>query len=216
MNSLEGRIGPKQMAILINRFEYWQMGYIIPKSSYQQLRQAGLEHLRQTLAKLVPETANRFEELTDWKQIAVLSIESSRTRRWHKPGLLLIGDAAHVMSPAGGVGINYAIQDAVVTANLLGPKLKAGLTISDHDLAQVQRQRGLPVRFIQAVQALMHYAVFAGIMRRGDTQSPPTPPFFVRWLLRLPFVCCLLARLIGFGLWPPRITAESTTNDRVL
>jgi 2-polyprenyl-6-methoxyphenol hydroxylase-like FAD-dependent oxidoreductase len=212
MNSLEGRIGTKKMAILINRFEYWQIGYVIPKGSYQHLRQLGLGHLRQSLEKLVPEIANRFDELTDWKLIAMLSIESGRIRRWYKPGLLLIGDAAHVMSPAGGVGINYAIQDAVVTANVLGPKLRAGLPISVHDLAQVQRQRGLAVRFIQAIQALMHYAVFAGIMRRSDAQSPPTPPFFVRWLLKLPIVCYLLARLIGFGLWPPRITVDNINN----
>jgi 2-polyprenyl-6-methoxyphenol hydroxylase-like FAD-dependent oxidoreductase len=210
MTSLEGRIGIKQMAILIHRFDYWQMGYVIPKDSYQQLRQAGLEQLRQSLAKLVPEIASRFDELTDWKQVAFLSIESSRTRRWYKPGLLLIGDAAHVMSPAGGVGINYAIQDAVVTSNILGPKLKAGGVLEERDLAEVQRQRGLPVRFIQAIQALMHYAVFAGIMRRSDTQKPSSPPFFVRWLLKLPVVCYLLARLIGFGLWPPHITTEIT------
>jgi 2-polyprenyl-6-methoxyphenol hydroxylase-like FAD-dependent oxidoreductase len=212
MNSLEGRIGTKQMAILINLFEYWQMGYVIPKDSYQHLRQAGLEHLRQLLTELVPEVANRFEELTDWKQIAFLSVESSRVRRWYKPGLLLIGDAAHVMSPAGGVGINYAIQDAIVAANVLGQKLKAGLVIDEHDLAQVQRQRGLAVRFIQMIQALMHYAVFAGIMRRSDAKNPPTPPFFVRWLLKVPVVCYLLARLIGFGLRPPRIAAETTKN----
>jgi 2-polyprenyl-6-methoxyphenol hydroxylase-like FAD-dependent oxidoreductase len=159
MHNLEGRIGTKQMAILINRFEYRQVGYVILKGSYQQLRQAGLEHLRQSLVKLIPELGNRLSELIDWKQVAVLSVESSRTKRWYKPRLLLIGDAAHVMSLAGGVGINYAIQDAVVAANLLGPKLKPGLAINEGDLARVQRQREITVRFIQAIQALMHYAV---------------------------------------------------------
>ena len=122
--ALAARIGRGLFVVFIDRFDYWQVGCTIAKGSYRELRAAGLPALRRALAEVAPEWADRFDELQDWKQLAVLSVEVSRLRRWYRPGLLLIGDAAHVMSPLGGVGINYAIQDAVVTANVLGPRLR--------------------------------------------------------------------------------------------
>jgi 2-polyprenyl-6-methoxyphenol hydroxylase-like FAD-dependent oxidoreductase len=119
VDDLGGRFKKGLMVALINHFDYWQVGYAIPKGGYQQIRSAGLEWLRQSMTEIVPEFADRVNELKEWKQISVLSVESSRLPRWYRPGLLLIGDAAHVMSPVGGVGINYAIQDAVVAANIL-------------------------------------------------------------------------------------------------
>ena len=110
-------------AVLLERADEWQIGYAILKGGYQQLKAAGVEGLRQSLAETVPWLADRVGRFTDWKQASVLSVESSRLKRWYAPGVLLIGDAAHVMSPVGGVGINYAIQDAVETANLLGGPL---------------------------------------------------------------------------------------------
>ena len=111
---------------MLNRDGYWQMGYVIPKGGYQEIRSAGLEHLRQAVAEMLPEFADRMDTIQEWKQVSVLSVESSRLPRWYRPGLLLIGDAAHVMSPVGGVGINYAIQDAVVAANVLSEHLAQG------------------------------------------------------------------------------------------
>src|SRR5205823_12757413 len=123
-------------------------GYVIPKGGYQKLRAAGLPAFRQEVAGLLPEWADRLDTIQEWKQVSLLSVESSRLPRWYKPGLLLIGDAAHVMSPVGGVGINYAIQDAVVAANVLGGRLESGrLRLSD--LAAVQRRREWPTRIIQ-------------------------------------------------------------------
>ncbi|GAC1455072.1 MAG: hypothetical protein PVSMB2_05840 [Ktedonobacteraceae bacterium] len=127
IESIGGRLGDGIILAIINRFDYWQIGYVIPKGNYQQIRTAGMEHLRQSIMKTVPEFADRVEELKEWKQISVLSVESNRLTRWYRPGLLLIGDAAHVMSPVGGVGINYAIQDAVVAASVHRPVVAHGV-----------------------------------------------------------------------------------------
>src|SRR6266699_2731027 len=137
-----GRIGGGHILIMLNRDQDWQMGYVIPKGGYQKLRAAGLPALRREISQLLPTWAEpeRMDTIQEWKQVSILSVESSRLPRWYRPGLLLIGDAAHVMSPVGGVGINYAIQDAVVAANVLSEPLKAG-KIRLHDLAEVQRQR---------------------------------------------------------------------------
>src|SRR5215216_7759515 len=104
------------LPILLDRFDYWQAGYVIPKGAYPELRAEGIDSLRRSFAELIPEFADRVGHLEDWRQASLLSVESSRCPRWYRPGLLLIGDAAHVMSPVGGVGINYAIQDAVTAA----------------------------------------------------------------------------------------------------
>jgi 2-polyprenyl-6-methoxyphenol hydroxylase-like FAD-dependent oxidoreductase len=195
------------MVVLINRFDYWQIAYTIPKDGYQQIRAAGLEPLRQSLSSAVPEIADRVSELQDWKQIAVLSVEASRVKRWYRPGLLLIGDAAHVMSPAGGVGINYAIQDAVTASNILSDKLKAGLPIEERDLAKVQRQRELPVRFIQAIQSILQNGALLRLRRAASTESLSKPPRWVSILLGLPLIRSLPAQIIGFGLFPPHVKA---------
>ncbi len=145
-----GRFGRGHVVVVIDRGD-WQIGYVIRKDGYQQLRQAGLEALRRSLRELLPELADRLDTLTDWRQISLLSVESNRLRRWYRPGLLLIGDAARAMSPIGGVGINYAIQDAVVAANVLAGPLASGW-LRLRDLAEVQHQRELPTRLIQGFQ----------------------------------------------------------------
>ncbi|MDQ6693112.1 MAG: FAD-dependent oxidoreductase [Chloroflexota bacterium] len=208
LDSLGARVGNGLFVILINRFDYWQMGCVIQKGGYQKLRAAGLDSLRSSLAVAVPALVDRVGELQEWKQISVLSVESSRLKRWYRPGLLLIGDAAHVMSPVGGVGINYAIQDAVVTSNLLGAKLKAGATIGEHDLARVQRQRELPVVIIQTFQSLAQRVIMLRLNATGGEGSF-TPPAIVRLLLRTPAFLALPARLIGFGLWPPHVRGRA-------
>ena len=193
-----GRILPRIVVIHLNRGDYWQMAYVIPKGHYQEVRAAGLEQFRQTVAEVWPELADRVNELQDWKQISVLSVESSRLPRWYRPGLLLIGDAAHVMSPVGGVGINYAIQDAVVTANVLGGKLAYGIVQLD-DLATVQRLREWPTRLIQAYQGLLQKNVFASVF---NSDQPFTVSLKAKLLLRIPFIRDIPGRIIALGFRP--------------
>lgn len=211
--SLGARIGNGLFLIFIDRFDYWQIGCVIPKGAYQELRAAGLEHLRQALVKVAPELADRVDALREWKQVAVLSVESSRLKRWYKPGLLLIGDAAHVMSPVGGLGINYAIADAVVASNVLGPRLAAGLPLRERDFAAVQRERMFPTRAIQLFQTLAQRAVGTQLARVG-ADRPFSPPRLVRRLLKMPGVVMIPAWLIGFGPRPAHVkTAEGAPSS---
>lgn len=193
-----GRLSKGHILAIIDRLDYWQLGYVIPKGGYQKLREAGLEALRQSVAELAPEFRDRVHHLHDWSQISFLSVESSRLPRWYRPGLLLIGDAAHVMSPVAGVGINYAIQDAVVAANVLSIPLKSN-AVHLWDLAEVQRQRELPTRIIQAFQSFIQQQIIKGAL---DTTQKFTPPAF----LRLPILRDLPARIIGFGVWPVHVS----------
>ena len=201
-----GRVGRGHIAILLDRFDYWQAGYVIPKGTYPELRHEGIESLRRSFAELIPEFAERIEHLEDWRQVSLLSVESSRCRRWYRPGLLLIGDAAHVMSPVGGVGINYAIQDAVVAANVLaGPLKESQERLKDLDtryLAAVQRRRELPTRFIQAIQTQIQRRVLANVLR---SDRPLAPPGWLRLLPRVPLVRSVPTRIFGLGLWPVRV-----------
>jgi len=189
-----GRIGKGHIVVMLDRSDQWQMAYVIPKGGYQTIRAAGIEALRQEIVKVVPELSDRLEHLKDWSQVAFLAVESSRLPRWYRPGLLLIGDAAHVMSPVGGVGINYAIQDAVVAANVLSEPLKAG-NVQVSDLAAVQRRRELPIRIIQAFQSLIQQQIFARVLNSEESFKPPA-------FLRLPILRDIPARLIAFGVWP--------------
>jgi len=194
---LLGAIGGGRIFVVLDRYDYWQAGLVFPKGQYQELRAKGLDALRQSIVEIEPHFAKHAETLTDWHQFSLLSVESSRCPRWYKPSLLLIGDAAHVMSPVGGVGINYAIQDAVVAANVLAGPLKAG-QVRPSDLAEVQRRREWPTRFIQAVQSFLQKRVVASVLR---TQGPIRIPWYVRLLARVPILRDLPPRLIAFGLW---------------
>ncbi len=208
-DQLLGRTGNGHIMVIFNRFEHWQVGYFIPKDSYQQLRAAGLEALRRSIAATAPELAEHAQHLQDWKQVALLSIESSRVRRWHRPGLLLIGDAAHVMSPVGGVGINYAIQDAVVAANQLIEPLKAG-RIEPRDLAAVQRRREWPTRFIQAFQSFIQREALTRIL---ESRAPLKASPLVRFLIRRPFIQRIPIRIIGLGIWPVHVKHKAASAD---
>ncbi|WP_017656119.1 FAD-dependent oxidoreductase [Fortiea contorta] len=192
-----GRISQGQILVMLNRGDEWQMGYVIPKGGYHQIRAAGLPAFKESIVIAAPELSARIENLQDWSQIAFLSVESSLVKRWYRQGMLLIGDAAHVMSPVAGVGINYAIQDAVVTANLISQPLK-NQQIELHHLAQIQRQRELPTRIIQAFQTLIQQRIFAPVLSSHQTFQPPA------WL-RFPILRDIPARLIALGVFPVHV-----------
>ncbi len=181
--------------ILLDRLTEWQAAFVIMKGGYSDIRAAGIEALRKSIADLLTEFPERLEHLQDWKQVAVLSVESSRVPVWYKPGLLLIGDAAHVMSPVGGVGINYAIQDAVVAANVLIEPLKAGRVTINH-LREVQKQREFPTKVIQWIQSQVQRRLIAVALR---SDRPLRMPWFIRALLHIPIFRDLPARVIAFG-----------------
>jgi 2-polyprenyl-6-methoxyphenol hydroxylase-like FAD-dependent oxidoreductase len=190
-----GGIGRGRVFIVLDRADYWQAGLVFPKGQYQQLRAQGVEAIRKTITEIEPRMARHAESLTDWQQFSLLSVEASRCTRWYKPGLLLIGDAAHVMSPVAGVGINYAIQDAVVAANVLTGPLKAG-RVSTSLLAEVQRQREWPTRVIQAMQAFFQKFVIANVL---DSERPMRVPWQLRLVTRIPVVRNLPSLLFAFG-----------------
>lgn len=192
-------IGQGRMLVLLERDDEWQGGFIFPKDGYKKVRAAGMPAFRQSIATLVPWLAERIKPDADWHDFAVLSVESSMVKRWHKPGLLLIGDAAHVMSPVGGIGINYAIQDAVETANQLTESIRKG-RVRSADLAELQRRREWVVRFIQKVQAFMQDRIVAPAL---DSGKPFQMPWQLRVLPRVPFLKNLPMRLVAFG--PKRV-----------
>jgi 2-polyprenyl-6-methoxyphenol hydroxylase-like FAD-dependent oxidoreductase len=193
--ALGGGFAKGRMLAIFDRPDYWQIGYVFPKGQYAALREAGLESFRQELAGIEPRFTEHVNALTDWQQFSLLSVESSRCARWYRPGLLLIGDAAHVMSPIGGVGINYAVQDAVVAANLLTDKLRAGhVTLAD--LQNVQESREFPTKAVQWVQTQMQQRV---IVAAFESQKPMRVPSIVRWIFKLPIIRALPARVMAFG-----------------
>jgi len=191
------RFGRGQILIMIDRADHWQVGYFFPAGNYHQLRASGVEAMRRNIVALERRFAENVEHLRDWKQFSLLSVASSRCPRWYKPGLLLIGDAAHTMTPAAGSGIKYAIEDAVVAANVLAAPLKSG-RVRVQELAEVQRRREWPTRFIQAFGAFFLKQVIGRALYSG---RPIHIPYFARLLFRLPLVPKLFARLVAFGLW---------------
>ncbi|HUM17354.1 MAG TPA: FAD-dependent oxidoreductase [Candidatus Nitrosotalea sp.] len=190
-----GRFDVGRIFVLINRGEHWQCGYVIAKDSADEVRRRGLDAFRAAVAGLVPFASDRVGQIRDWTDVKLLTVKVDRLRRWHRPGLLCIGDAAHAMSPVGGVGINLAIQDAVAAANRLWRPLRdRGLT-TEH-LADVQRRREWPTRVTQALQV----AVQRRLVTRALGGGPLTPPLFVRLLVRFPFLRRLPARAVGVGI----------------
>jgi len=201
-----GRIDTGRIFVMIDREEYWQCAYVIRKGSYDEIRRNRLPAFRDELIRLAPFLGNRVNELASWDDIKLLTVTADCLSQWYQPGLLCIGDAAHAMSPIGGVGINLAIQDAVATANILAEPLLRG-TITINDLRKVQVRREWPTRMTQGLQGLLQKRVIGRVLG-GD--SRPSPPFVVRLLNRWPFLQRLPAYLIGVGFRPEHVrTAES-------
>jgi 2-polyprenyl-6-methoxyphenol hydroxylase-like FAD-dependent oxidoreductase len=201
-SGLMGNFRAGRILVILDRLDHWQVAFVFPKGQYQQVKAAGIESMRQAVVELEPRFAEHVQTLREWHQLTLLSVESSRCPQWHQPGLLLIGDAAHVMTPVGGVGINYAVQDAVVAANLLTKPLLEG-QLQDQHLAEVQRQREFPTRFIQRFQAVMQGRVLAPAL--ASTHTTIQVPALARFLLRMPILRDLPPRLIGFGVKRVRV-----------
>jgi 2-polyprenyl-6-methoxyphenol hydroxylase-like FAD-dependent oxidoreductase len=197
-NAADIRFGSGTMLVMIDRGDEWQMGYVILKGSYKKLREAGMDGFHEELIKLLPEIESSLTNLQDWSQCAILSVVTGRVKQWYQPGLLLIGDAAHVMSPVGGVGINYAIHDAVAAANILTKPLANG-NVNEDVLALVQQRREKPVSFIQTIQALIQKRIIAGALKSDKPFQPPLP---VRLLSIFPFFQKRMARILAYGLQP--------------
>ena len=191
-----------KVMVMLDRRDYWQCGYVIPKDDFAGIKERGLPAFAQDLAIVVPFIKNRVNELTDWEQVKLLSVAVNRLEKWWRNGLLCIGDAAHAMSPIGGVGINLAIQDAVAAANILYKPLKEGKPVTNDLLRSVQRRRTLPTKFTQWLQINLQKAI---ISSRLETQRPKRPPLFMRMLNRWPRLRRLPAQLIGIGIRPEHI-----------
>lgn len=196
-----GRFEAGRIFLMICRGEHWQLGYVIAKGTLDGIRARGLEAFRADVARLAPFVRDRVGELRDWGDVKLLTVRVDRLRRWHRPGLLCLGDAAHAMSPVGGIGINLAIQDAVATANLLAEPLRLG-RLTDADLARVQKRREWPARVTQRAQVLVQDRLIAPLLVDTGTLEPPLP---LRLFRRFPVLRRIPARLVGMGVRPEHV-----------
>ncbi|QSQ24343.1 FAD-dependent oxidoreductase [Pyxidicoccus parkwayensis] len=200
-----GRFEDGQIFIMINRTDQWQCGRVIAKGSFEMLRSLGLERFREDVARMAPFLAERVRELASWEDVKLLTVQVNRLSTWYQPGLLFIGDAAHAMSPVGGVGINLAVQDAVAAANLLSRPLLAGTDLGTEPLRQVQRRRELPARLTQSAQVLIQNRVLKPILQgrpNGNGGRLPWP----LWLAdHVPPLRRIPARLVGLGVRPEHL-----------
>jgi 2-polyprenyl-6-methoxyphenol hydroxylase-like FAD-dependent oxidoreductase len=199
-----GRFDAGRIFIALNRGDYWQCGYVIAKGQFEEMRRQDLDTFRAAIVKLAPYLQDSIHELRGWDDVKLLTVRVNRLDQWFRPGLLCIGDAAHAMSPVGGVGINLAIQDAVAAANVLFKPLQNGQITID-DLRRVQRRRELPTRVTQKLQLAVQDRIIAPVLT--DTQSLK-PPLAVRLLAKLPFFRRIPARIIGIGIRPEHVSRE--------
>jgi 2-polyprenyl-6-methoxyphenol hydroxylase-like FAD-dependent oxidoreductase len=205
-----GRIDAGKILVLLNRRTYWQCAFLIPKGGYDDLRARGLPAFRAQLAELAPFLSDRVEEIADWERIKLLTVLVDRLKRWWRPGLLCIGDAAHAMSPVGGVGINLAIQDAVAAANILVDPLRKRGSPLDERLARVQKRREFPTRATQRMQILIQN----NVIKRVLGSSRIKPPWFIKLMDRWPLLQRIPARIIGLGFRPEHVETPDTYTSR--
>jgi 2-polyprenyl-6-methoxyphenol hydroxylase-like FAD-dependent oxidoreductase len=196
-----GRFEAGRMVVLLDRGDYWQCAFLIPKGAFDDVKRAELSAFRQIVAKLVPPFADRVDELKDWNQVKLLTVAVDRLERWHRPGLLCIGDAAHAMSPIGGVGVNLAVQDAVAAANLLWQPLRSG-TVTEEDLERVQKRREFPTRVTQRMQVLVQNNVIGRVLGADKTLEAPLA---LRLATRFALLRRIPAYIVGIGVRPEHV-----------
>jgi 2-polyprenyl-6-methoxyphenol hydroxylase-like FAD-dependent oxidoreductase len=207
-----GRIAAGQILVSIDRGDYWQVAYVIAKGRFEEIRRQGLPALREAIARIAPFFRERLGELRDWDDVKLLTVRVDHLRRWCRPGLLCIGDAAHAMSPIGGVGINLAIQDAVAAANILAAPLRNG-TVTEANLEAVQKRRELPTRVTQRVQVFMQERVIRNVL--SSSEPAISLPLAVRLLRRWPFLRRIPAHLVGVGVRPEHVRVrEKVVRER--
>lgn len=196
-----GRVAAGKVFIMVDRGEYWQCGYVIPKGAAEEMRSRGIDKFREQIVNLAPFLADRVGELRDWNDVSLLTVKVDRLKKWFRPGLLCIGDSAHAMSPVGGVGINLAVQDAVAAANILAPKLASG-NVMEADLETVQQRREFPTRATQKLQIAIQNQVIRRVL---GSSTPLKLPFLLRLLREFPVLRRIPARVIGIGFRPEHI-----------
>jgi 2-polyprenyl-6-methoxyphenol hydroxylase-like FAD-dependent oxidoreductase len=194
-----GHIESGRMMVMLNRNDYWQCAYVIPKGTAEEVRSAGLDKFRQVIADMSPFVRDRLGEIESWDQVKLLTVAVDRLRRWFRPGLLCIGDAAHAMSPIGGVGINLAVQDAVAAANILAQPLRHG-TMTIETLESVQRRREFPTRFTQRLQLVLQNNIIGPALEGRR----PEAPFFMK-MIQWPLLRRIPGRLLALGIRPEHI-----------
>jgi 2-polyprenyl-6-methoxyphenol hydroxylase-like FAD-dependent oxidoreductase len=196
-----GRIDAGRVFVTLDRGDYWQCAFVIPKGANDQVRGRGLEAFRADIAAIAPFLAGRVGEIRSWDEVKLLTVQVNRLTRWHKPGLLCIGDAAHAMSPIGGVGINLAIQDAVAAANVLVPAFRAGQVAEAH-LAAIQQRRDFPTRMTQRMQLLLQNRVISPALAGGARPGVAWPIRLMQWF---PVLRRIPARVMGMGFRPEHV-----------
>jgi 2-polyprenyl-6-methoxyphenol hydroxylase-like FAD-dependent oxidoreductase len=209
-NQTFGHFDRGRILVLLNRETYWQAAFVIPKGDADRVRSRGLDVFRQEIGQLAPFLRNRLDEIRDWNEVSLLTVAVDRLADWSRPGLLCIGDAAHAMSPIGGVGINLAIQDAVATANLLGEKLLNGVP-STSELRAVQRRRAFPTRATQWVQVTIQNRIIRNVLGRDTPVEAPGP---LKLLKHWPVLRRIPARIIGVGVRPEHIRTPDVNSRR--
>jgi 2-polyprenyl-6-methoxyphenol hydroxylase-like FAD-dependent oxidoreductase len=198
-----GHIEAGRLMVMLDRGDYWQCAYVIPKGGIERLKAEGLEAFRERVVEMSPFLADRVGEMKSWDDVSLLSVTVDRLRRWWRPGLICIGDSAHAMSPIGGVGINLAVQDAVAAANrLAGPLLKGA--VSDEDLQAIEERRTLPVRFTQWLQLTIQRRIISRVL---ESERRPKPPLFFKLFDIFPVLRRIPARLLGIGIRPEHVRA---------
>ena len=203
-NAALGFVGAGAVFVMIDREEYWQCGYVIAKGTADEVRARGLDAFRAEIAAIAPVIADRVDHIKSWDDVKLLTVTVDRLDRWFLPGLLFIGDAAHAMSPIGGVGINLAIQDAVATANILGAALQTPGSVGNDALAAVQRRRTFPTVMTQGLQVLIQHLIVTRVLR---SKAPPKhAPLIMRVLTSIPGFRFIPAYLVGIGFRPENVS----------